>query len=140
MSWRSSKPVPVPNSNSPFSESHWEEESSQNMPALPADEMFAWYLEEVISWTYADLRFFLMEVVGRAGNQYRWSEVIALLTLMLNRRYSTGILRRSSVLVQIDNALDAVFEQLSMGVSQDHIGILRGRNIQYRLVIIKLRL
>jgi glutamate synthase domain-containing protein 1/glutamate synthase domain-containing protein 3 len=117
------KRVPVPNSSSPYSEAHGGGESHLKMPDFPVNGLFAWYLGEVKSWTYADLGSFLMGIINRAGKQYQWDEVIALLTLMLNRRYSTGSLRRSSVLVQIDNALEAVFEQLSTGVSQDYIGI-----------------
>ncbi|MDP6847089.1 MAG: glutamate synthase [Candidatus Poseidoniia archaeon] len=67
----------------------------------PAAEAFAAFRQAVLQWGYGELRGFLHEVEKRLRG-----EAIALLTLLLDRRYPTGELRRSSLLALVDESLE----------------------------------
>ena len=74
----------------------------------PAEEVFAAFRQAVPQWGYGELRGFLHEVEKRPRR-----EAITLLTLLLDRRYPTGELRRSSLLVLVDDALERAFASVA---------------------------
>jgi glutamate synthase domain-containing protein 3 len=74
----------------------------------PAAETFAVFRQAVLEWGYGELRGFLHEVEKRPRRA-----AIALLTLLLDRRYPTGKLRRSSLLALVDEALERTFASVA---------------------------
>jgi glutamate synthase domain-containing protein 3 len=85
--------------------------SKSNLPSVPGSMRFDWFKDQVANWEYAQLIDFLATLEENAvqGNQ---RDVIELLTLMMDRRYDTGKLRRSSVLSLIDETFARVIESL----------------------------
>jgi glutamate synthase domain-containing protein 1 len=72
---------------------------------LPAAELFLWVKERLPDWTDDDFLAFLQgleETIHRDGD---WQMGFEVLTLLMDRRYPTGGLRRSRLLALIDQSL-----------------------------------
>ena len=80
---------------------HEEASEAGVTPNAPAEEAFAAFREAVPEWGYGELRGFLHEVEKQPRG-----EAIMLLTLLLDRRYPTAHLRRSSLLSLVDESLE----------------------------------
>lgn len=80
-------------------------------PDGSAYEKFEWVKSQIVNWNYEQAKGFLaaLEVEAAEGHSH---EVIELLTLMMDRRYDTGNLRRSSLLSLIDQTFARVIESL----------------------------
>jgi glutamate synthase domain-containing protein 1/glutamate synthase domain-containing protein 3 len=79
-------------------------------PLLSAGDpkkLFRWVVDQLVSWSYADLGDFLTAI----ENQGRLA--LDTLTLMMDRRYPTGRLRRSSMLALVDSSLERVLRGLA---------------------------
>jgi len=63
-------------------------------------------------WDYAHFSSFLNHIVTLAEREDLREKAITLLALLLDRRYSTGNLRRRSVLQMISEALDSIFRSV----------------------------
>jgi glutamate synthase domain-containing protein 1/glutamate synthase domain-containing protein 3 len=75
------------------------------IPNLPAPELFLWVKDRLPGWTYDDFSAFLLgleETIHRDGD---WQMGFEVLTLLMDRRYPAGELRRSSLLALIDQSL-----------------------------------
>lgn len=75
-----------------------------DIPQLPMDQLFDWYKDQVCRWDYAHFEVFLRWLEDQTCRGGNWSELLDLLSLMMDRRYDTGELRRSSLLSLIDQA------------------------------------
>jgi len=82
-----------------------------DLPDLPAPGLFAWFEKELPAWTYEGLRTHL-DCLPQKTTQNP-ALAIETLTLLMDRRYPSGSLRRSSLLTLYDEALDRVFERLA---------------------------
>ena len=71
---------------------------------LPESDLFEWFTDQIRHWTYDDLRSHL-DALMEVGTQ----TAIETLTLLMDRRYPTGNLRRSSLLSLYDETLNSVF-------------------------------
>ncbi len=87
-----------------------------DVPALAVDEKFSWFKKEVLHWGYAQVQAFLAAVEKDAPK-----DAIALLTLLMDRRYDVGALRRSSVLSLVDESFARVIESLRGKSSPDYL-------------------
>jgi glutamate synthase domain-containing protein 1/glutamate synthase domain-containing protein 3 len=88
------------------------------LPDVPADELFAWAKEQLSGWDYGDLLSFLKALeraLGKDGDRRRALEV---LTLLMDRRYRTGSMRRSSMLSLFDQSLAAIVESIRRSPSE----------------------
>jgi glutamate synthase domain-containing protein 3 len=95
--------------------------SNLDIPQLPTEELFDWYKEQVIKWDYSQMKAFLTGMDSITRQDMDWRKYIDLLTLMMDRRYNTGNLRRSSLLSLIDQAINQLFERLESGQVGDII-------------------
>jgi glutamate synthase domain-containing protein 1/glutamate synthase domain-containing protein 3 len=94
---------------------------SLQIPELPFEELFDWYKSRVRKWGYAHFNAFLAEIGQQKGKHASLQSQIDLLTWMLDRRYDTGSLRRSSLLSLIDQALQSLLEATKNAPPQDFI-------------------
>ena len=81
----------------------------QDHPELPDEgDLFDWFKGQIPTWSYADLINHL-----EALTQHQPGTAIETLTALIDRRYPTGSLRRSSLLSLYDQALDRVFASIA---------------------------
>ena len=81
---------------------------------VPVEEAFTAFLKAVSEWGYGELRGFLRDIEKQPRR-----EAIGLMTLILNRRYPTGKLRRSSLLALVDESLERIFTSVIVEECKD---------------------
>ena len=90
------------------------------------DKIFAGLKEPLPEWDYAQLSAFLDDVVSLAQKDEQRETAITLLSLLLDRRYPTGKMRRRSVLEMISGALDSIFRSVPlMGKTESALSCCR---------------
>jgi glutamate synthase domain-containing protein 1/glutamate synthase domain-containing protein 3 len=95
--------------------------SELDIPQLSAEKIFNWYKEQVIQWGYDQMNAFLTGLESIVRQDMDWRKYLDILTLMMDRRYDTGRLRRSSLLSLIDQALYQLLEIFDGEHSEDFI-------------------
>ena len=80
------------------------------LPDLPADELFAWVKEQLLCWDYESLLAFLKALERTALKDDDRRRALGVLTLLMDRRYPTGSMRRSCLLSLFDSTLAAIVE------------------------------
>jgi glutamate synthase domain-containing protein 1/glutamate synthase domain-containing protein 3 len=116
------RPVQMPTKTTAYvSNGKYLTPSDLDIPQLPAEELFDWYKEQVVNWDYPQMNAFLagMETITR--QEMDWNKYLDLMTLMIDRRYDTGSLRRSSLLSLIDQAFRQILEQFETDQASDLI-------------------
>ena len=91
---------------------NWSSASPTNIPEGTAGELFAWFAERVSGWKYDVALSFLSALEKSAGDDSGRNRAIEALSLLMDRRYPTGKLRRSSLLALIDQSLGHVVENI----------------------------
>ena len=76
------------------------------------EELFTDLKGEIAEWDYASLSAFLHHLAALAETDTLKGPVIGLLTLFLDRRYSTGNKRRRSVLQMLTNTINSIFNAI----------------------------
>jgi glutamate synthase domain-containing protein 1 len=76
------------------------------------EELFTDLKGEIAEWDYASLSAFLHHLAALAETDTLKGPVIGLLTLFLDRRYSTGNKRRRSVLQMVTNTINSIFHAI----------------------------
>jgi glutamate synthase domain-containing protein 1/glutamate synthase domain-containing protein 3 len=113
--------VPMPTNTPVFvSNGKYLTPSNLDIPLLPAEQLFEWFKDQVIDWDYPQMSAFLQGMDSITRGDKNWSKYLDLLTLMNDRRYDTGNMRRSSLLSMIDQA----FSQSLEGFDHFHNGDL----------------
>ena len=86
-----------------------------------AQELFEHVISQLPGWDGAELMAFAeaLEHDARQNRDYR--RAIEALTLLMNRRYPTGNLRRSSLLSAFDRSLAAIVESIRESPSDTHV-------------------
>ena len=113
--------VPMPTKSPAFvSNSKYLTPSNLDIPPLPTEQLFDWYKDQVIDWEYPQMSAFLQGMESITQQDKSWSKYLDLLTLMMDRRYNTGYMRRSSLLSLIDQA----FNQFVAEIDHYHNGDL----------------
>lgn len=81
--------------------------------AQDANALFRVFADGIRQWDYEKTRSFLaqLETLAEGGDKAR-ATVIELLTLLLDRRYSTGAKRRRSILQMVTVSLDRIFRTI----------------------------
>jgi glutamate synthase domain-containing protein 1/glutamate synthase domain-containing protein 3 len=88
------------------------------LPDLAPGELFAWARQQVLSWDYGNLLAFLKALERAAGSDDGRRRTLEVLTLLMDRRYRTGAMRRSSMLALFDQSLEAIVELIRQAPSQ----------------------
>lgn len=105
------RPVPVPTS-APAYRSNGHRPPAMQIPDLEAPQLFDWAVAQIPGWTYDQALGFLQGLeTSAAGDPGRGRAIVAL-SLLMDRRYPTGSLRRSSLV----SFYDASFAVLVDGV------------------------
>jgi len=98
--------------------------SSQSGLALPdfsSDELCAWAQERLPGWDYGDLLSFLQTLERAAGSDDGRRRALDVLTRLMDRRYPTRSMRRSSMRSLFDQSLGAIVESLRGSSSQAYV-------------------
>ncbi len=74
-------------------------------PDVPAQELFTWVKDRVRSWSPDSLLEFLRGLERSASSNENRKRAFEVLTLLMDRRYPTGRLRRSCLLSAFDQSL-----------------------------------
>jgi glutamate synthase domain-containing protein 3 len=97
------------------------------LPELEASELFDWFRKQVPAWDYAEFQGALRALVQYTDSDSGRKRSIQVLTSLIDRRYPTGKMRRSSLASLCDEALNHVFECIRQSpsglyqfVSPDH--------------------
>jgi glutamate synthase domain-containing protein 3 len=91
-----------------------------SLPELPAEELFRWAAAELVGWDYADVQDFLAGLEANATGE-AWPAALQTLTLLLDRRYPTGSLRRSSLLALIDQSIARLIGRVAKPAGGDDL-------------------
>ncbi len=86
-----------------------------------APELFRKVTQQLPGWSYEDVLAFLSELERSISNNEERRKAIETLTLLLDRRYATGKLRRSSLLSLLSRSLISIFESIRQSPSKDYI-------------------
>jgi glutamate synthase domain-containing protein 1/glutamate synthase domain-containing protein 3 len=78
--------------------------SNAKLPEIPVTQLFDWFKEGIQSWTYSTLELNLKSLAQIAATAPK--RAIEVLTRLMDRRYPTGTLRRSSLLSIYDQTLN----------------------------------
>jgi glutamate synthase domain-containing protein 3 len=91
-----------------------------DLPVLSPLDLFGWMKTEIASWDYLHLKGFLHSVLKTALLNKDLGYAIELLTQMMDQRYSTGGLRRSSLLSLVDETFQAVINSIKENYSKNY--------------------
>ncbi|HKJ27288.1 MAG TPA: hypothetical protein VJ965_06605 [Anaerolineales bacterium] len=123
-------PVPTPTST-PAYQRNGSQPSSEfsDMPSLETDELFGWVSTEIVKWNYPQLKNFLQSLIKTALLNKDLSGAIDLLTMMMDRRYNTGGLRRSSVLTLVDETFHSLINHIKENPSASYAFLQGGGDL-----------
>jgi glutamate synthase domain-containing protein 1/glutamate synthase domain-containing protein 3 len=91
------------------------------LPDAPPDELFAWAKEQLSGWDYGDLLSFLRALECAVGKDDDRRRALDVLTLLMDRRYPTGSMRRSSMLSLFDQSMGAIVESVRRSPSEAYV-------------------
>jgi glutamate synthase domain-containing protein 1/glutamate synthase domain-containing protein 3 len=97
------RPLAVDVSREPY-RTNGHNPSARALPVATATQLFHWILERLPEASYDDLRAILAGLEAAASTEERL-RAFKVLALLMDRRYPTGGLRRSSVLALVDGSL-----------------------------------
>jgi len=91
------------------------------LPDVPVHELFAWVKEQLSGWDYGNLLAFLKALERSADNGDDRRRALEVVTLLMDRRYPTGAMRRSSLLSLFDQSLGAIVESVRRSPSEAYV-------------------
>jgi glutamate synthase domain-containing protein 1/glutamate synthase domain-containing protein 3 len=87
---------------------------------------FEWVRDRLSQWTFDEFRAVCREIAAQAGDPARTAAAIEVLTLLNDRRYSTGAKRRSHLLQVVHTELNRLFGSLpNLGAKDSAKGAYR---------------
>jgi glutamate synthase domain-containing protein 1/glutamate synthase domain-containing protein 3 len=84
--------------------------AGMKIPDEPAARLFDWACEQLPGWSYEAAQDFLAGLEATTGDDAGRARAIETLSLLMDRRYPTGSLRRSSLVSLVDDSLARVLE------------------------------
>lgn len=105
------RPVPVPIRAAAYRATAYQP-AAMKIPEKSAEELFAWVKVQLPSWDYAQAMGFLAGLEHSAGDDDGRARAIQTISLLLDRRYPMGALRRSSLLSFYDGSLARIVESI----------------------------
>lgn len=103
------RPVPVPTRAAAYRR-NGHRPAAMLIPELPAPQLFDWAVEQMSGWTYGNAQGFLSDLERFASDDSGRERVIETLSWLMDRRYPTANLRRSSLVSLYDASFAAVVE------------------------------
>jgi glutamate synthase domain-containing protein 3 len=103
-----------------------------DLPAGEAPHLFRWITARLPQWDYEQVRDVLHELEARAHDDAGREQALGALTLLMDRRYPTGALRRSSLLALYDKSLHAVVEMICQTPSARYVYSCAGKRYPLR--------
>ena len=100
--------------------------SSLDIPLLSPGEQFDWFKRQVVKWDYAQLIAFLNGLEYIAQEDGDWGKTVEVLTLMMDRRFQTGKLRRSSLLSLVDQSFARMVKAIQAAKSEEFLFLAAG--------------
>ena len=89
---------------------HSETKADLSLPELEAPALFDWFKEQIPAWDYYDLKNALEALTGNAISDAGRKRSIEVLTKLIDRRYPSIKMRRSSLVSLCDEALRHIFD------------------------------
>jgi len=88
------------------------------LPELDAPGLFDWFKGQIPAWDYAEFKGGLEALVTEANTDAGRMRSIQALTSLIDRRYPTGKMRRSSLVALCDEALKRIFDGIQKSPSE----------------------
>ncbi len=112
------RPVPMPTHTAAY-RSNGHQPAAMSLPDLPAPQLFDWAITQIPTWTYDEALGFLSGLELSANEDSGRERAINTLSLLMDRRYPTASLRRSSLISLYDasfaNVINGIRNQPSAG-------------------------
>ncbi|MGH7538537.1 MAG: glutamate synthase [Gemmatimonadales bacterium] len=106
------RPVEIADGKAPYTSSGKPVTARVRLPAPNTAELYAEVVRQIPAWSYDQVVDALTELEAGARDDPGRKRAIEVLTLLMDRRYPTGSLRRSSLLSLYDAAFARVIESL----------------------------
>jgi glutamate synthase domain-containing protein 1/glutamate synthase domain-containing protein 3 len=90
------------------------------LPVLNAIELSDWFKKQIPAWGYTEFNNFLGALVQDANSDVGRQRAIQVLTHLIDRRYPTGSMRRSSLVALCDETLKKIFERIQESASESY--------------------
>jgi glutamate synthase domain-containing protein 1/glutamate synthase domain-containing protein 3 len=87
------------------------------LPDVSSNELFSWAKEQVLGRDYGGLLAFLKTLERTARKDADRQRALEVLTLLMDRRYPAGPMRRSSMLSLFDQSLEVIVESIRQSPS-----------------------
>jgi len=104
-------PVRIDGETTPYSKTIRFQPGGRALPDLPAAELFAWFREQIPAWHYDNLMEHISSLL-RFENAAQFERAMHVLTLLIDRRYPSGQMRRSSLLSIFNAAITGLVSGL----------------------------
>ncbi len=120
-------PVPTPTSSLPYRNGivTTSDIANEQLDGGP-EELFATFTNHLSSWEYPDVLTFLNQLKYMGQKSQSWQSPMKTLTLLMDRRYDTHDLRRSSLLSFFDDALQEIFDMIKAAPTKEYRSISLG--------------
>ncbi|HYA25608.1 MAG TPA: hypothetical protein VEF05_15700, partial [Terriglobales bacterium] len=105
------RPISVNQAKVPFHDNP-STSAAATLPDVSGQELFAWVKDRICAWTPDTLFEFLRGLERSASSDEDRKRAFEVLTLLMDRRYQTGNLRRSSLLSALDRSFANVLESI----------------------------
>jgi glutamate synthase domain-containing protein 1/glutamate synthase domain-containing protein 3 len=112
--------VGVDSANPPYQDTETSGTKGQaiSLPEFDTSELSDWIKQQIPGWEYASFKAALGALAGDANSDVGRRRAIQILTDLIDQRYPTGVMRRSSLVSLCDQALNQVFESLKASPSE----------------------
>ncbi|MGD0922540.1 MAG: glutamate synthase [Terriglobia bacterium] len=112
------RPIRVSARQEPYKAQETASRTDMALPDIPAGELFAWAKEQLLGWDYGSLLAFLKALERAVGKDDDRRRALEVLTLLMDRRYPAGTMRRSSLLSLFDQSFAGVVESIRRAPSR----------------------
>jgi glutamate synthase domain-containing protein 1/glutamate synthase domain-containing protein 3 len=112
--------VGVDSSNPPYRNNGSQAMKSETvtLPVLNASELFDWFKKHIPAWDYAEFKSILAALAQDASSDIGRKHAIQVLTHLIDWRYPTGNMRRSSLVALCDETLKQIFKGIKESPSE----------------------
>ncbi|MGD8404582.1 MAG: hypothetical protein PVJ21_13040 [Anaerolineales bacterium] len=113
--------VGVDSSKAPYrTNSNGSKTGDVNLPVLNAEELSDWFKTQIPTWDYGNFKAALDALDQDANSDVGRQRAIQVLTYLIDRRYPTGNMRRSSLVSLCDQVLKQIFEHVKESPSESY--------------------
>jgi glutamate synthase domain-containing protein 1/glutamate synthase domain-containing protein 3 len=98
-------PISVPTKTSAYKFNGRPKAAPMEVPTGSPEQICDWFTKQIVGWDYSEVVGFLSGFEARIEQSGEWGAAFELLSRMIDGRYNTGGLRRSSLLAMFDASL-----------------------------------